>query len=37
MLHWRAENSSLVLESEVDALSQDEEGFTPLVIFFALN
>lgn len=31
MLQWRAENSSLVLESEVDALSQDADGFTPLV------
>jgi hypothetical protein len=31
MLHWRAENSSLVLETEVDALSQDEDGYTPLV------
>lgn len=31
MLHWRAENSSLLLETEVDALSQDDEGFTPLV------
>ena len=31
MLHWRAENSSLLLETEVDALSQDEDGFTPLV------
>lgn len=31
MLHWRAENSSLLLETEVDALSQDDEGYTPLV------
>lgn len=31
MLHWRAENSSLLLETEVDALSQDEDGRTPLV------
>ncbi|KAK6618303.1 hypothetical protein RUM44_002755 [Polyplax serrata] len=31
MLHWRAENSSLLLETEVDALSQDDEGFTPLM------
>ena len=31
MLHWRAENSSLLLETEVDALSQDEDGYTPLV------
>lgn len=33
MLHWRAENSSLLLETEVDALSQDEDGYTPLVSF----
>nr|CAD7201845.1 unnamed protein product [Timema douglasi] len=31
MLHWRAENSSLLLETEVDALSQDDHGFTPLM------
>ncbi|KAG5895918.1 hypothetical protein JTB14_031823 [Gonioctena quinquepunctata] len=31
MLHWRAENSSLLLETEVDALSQDEDGFTALM------
>ncbi|XP_076265400.1 calmodulin-binding transcription activator isoform X5 [Rhynchophorus ferrugineus] len=31
MLHWRAENSSLLLETEVDALSQDELGYTPLM------
>ncbi|XP_068082138.1 calmodulin-binding transcription activator 2 [Anabrus simplex] len=31
MLHWRSENSSLLLETEVDALSQDEDGFTPLM------
>lgn len=34
MLHWRAENSSLLLETEVDALSQDEDGYTPLVSTF---
>lgn len=34
MLHWRAENSSLLLETEVDALSQDDDGFTPLVSRF---
>lgn len=33
MLHWRTENSSLFLDMEVDALSQDEEGFTPLVCY----
>ncbi|XP_047112567.1 calmodulin-binding transcription activator 1 [Schistocerca piceifrons] len=31
MLHWREENSSLLLETEVDALSQDEDGYTPLM------
>ncbi|XP_046678847.1 calmodulin-binding transcription activator 1 isoform X1 [Homalodisca vitripennis] len=31
MLHWRAENSSLLLETEVDALSQDDDGNTPLM------
>lgn len=31
MLHWRAENSSLLLETEVDALSQDGDGYTPLM------
>lgn len=37
MLHWRAENSSLLLETEVDALSQDDEGYTPLVSFLAVS
>ncbi|KAF5291164.1 hypothetical protein FQA39_LY14406 [Lamprigera yunnana] len=31
LLHWRAENSSLLLETEVDALSQDDDGYTPLM------
>ncbi|XP_077299054.1 calmodulin-binding transcription activator 2-like isoform X2 [Arctopsyche grandis] len=31
MLHWRAENSSMLLETEVDAMSQDDDGFTPLM------
>lgn len=31
MLTWRSENSNVVLESEIDALSQDIEGFTPLM------
>lgn len=30
LLHWRAENSSNVLDSEVDALRQDTSGLTPL-------
>uniref|UniRef100_A0A336LJG5 CSON009145 protein n=1 Tax=Culicoides sonorensis TaxID=179676 RepID=A0A336LJG5_CULSO len=31
MLTWRADNSSMILEAEIDALSQDEDGFTPLM------
>ena len=31
MFSWRSENSSLIIETEVDALSQDIDGFTPLV------
>lgn len=31
MLTWRADNSCMILEAEVDALSQDEEGYTPLM------
>lgn len=31
MLTWRADNSSMILEAEVDALSQDEDGYTPLM------
>lgn len=31
MLTWRSENSSSFLESEIDALSQDIEGYTPLM------
>lgn len=31
MLHWKNENSSTLLETEIDALGQDEDGFTPLV------
>lgn len=31
MLTWRTENPSVTLETEIDALSRDEEGFTPLV------
>lgn len=33
MLKWRTENSSVILESEIDALSQDTNGCTPLVSF----
>lgn len=31
LIHWREENSSPILDLEVDALSKDEVGFTPLV------
>lgn len=34
LLTWRSENPNVVLETEIDALSQDSEGFTPLVIDF---
>lgn len=30
MLNWRAENPHIILETELDALSQDVHGFTPL-------
>ncbi|XP_034126445.1 uncharacterized protein LOC117582536 isoform X3 [Drosophila guanche] len=30
MLNWRAENPHIILETELDALSQDVYGFTPL-------
>lgn len=32
MLGWRADNPSVILETEIDALSQDVMGYTPLVI-----
>ncbi|XP_021696358.1 uncharacterized protein LOC5577064 isoform X3 [Aedes aegypti] len=31
MLTWKTENSNVILEAEIDALSQDQEGFTPLM------
>ncbi|XP_067127660.1 calmodulin-binding transcription activator 2 isoform X2 [Centruroides vittatus] len=31
LLHWRAENPSLILEAEVDALSRDKHDCTPLM------
>lgn len=31
MLRWRGENSSVILETEIDALGQDADGFTPLM------
>lgn len=30
-LSWQSENPNIVLDVEMDALSQDNEGFTPLV------
>lgn len=31
LLHWKADNSSNILEIEVDALRQDRDGATPLM------
>ncbi|XP_055609247.1 uncharacterized protein LOC129756408 isoform X2 [Uranotaenia lowii] len=31
MLTWKTENSNVILEAEIDALSQDQDGFTPLM------
>lgn len=31
MMKWRRENSSLILEAEVDAMNQDKDGYTPLM------
>lgn len=31
LLVWRSENPNAVLDTEIDALSQDIDGFTPLV------
>ncbi|KAL5286171.1 camt-1 family protein [Megaselia abdita] len=30
MLTWRSENPNVILETEIDAMSQDVKGFTPL-------
>lgn len=30
-LTWQSENPNIVLDMEIDALSQDNEGYTPLV------
>uniref|UniRef100_A0A8W7P518 CG-1 domain-containing protein n=1 Tax=Anopheles coluzzii TaxID=1518534 RepID=A0A8W7P518_ANOCL len=32
MLTWKAENSNVILEAEIDALSQDKDGYTPLTL-----
>lgn len=37
MLTWRSENPSLILETEIDALSQDNMGYTPLVCVYLLS
>ena len=31
LLRWSADNPVLTLQTEIDALAQDSEGFTPLV------
>ena len=31
LLHWSTDNPILTLQTEIDALAQDSEGFTPLV------
>lgn len=31
MLAWRSDNPNSILETEIDALSQDNQGSTPLV------
>lgn len=31
LLAWRAENPNTILETEIDALSQDQHGYTPLM------
>lgn len=38
MLTWRSENPNVILDTEIDALSQDSQGFTPLVsILFVVS
>lgn len=36
LLDWRAENTSAILESEVDAMRKDADGHTPLVFVYLL-
>lgn len=31
LLNWRSENPNIILETEIDAFSQDSHGYTPLV------
>lgn len=31
LLSWQSENPNVILDIEIDALSQDNDGFTPLV------
>lgn len=37
LLHWRTENSSLLLDTEIDALSRDDHGYTPLVCIIRIT
>lgn len=34
LLSWRSENPNIILDTEIDALNQDNEGYTPLVSGF---
>lgn len=34
LLNWRSENPHIILETEIDAFSQDSHGYTPLVIVY---
>lgn len=37
MLTWRSENPNVILETEIDAMSQDVKGFTPLVSYLYIE
>lgn len=37
LLNWRSENPNIVLETEIDALSRDVYGYTPMVWADFLN
>lgn len=34
LLSWRSENPNVILDMEIDALGQDDDGNTPLVCAF---
>lgn len=36
LLDWRADNTSSLLEMEVDAMRRDDDGATPLVCYFSI-